>query len=236
MNTPFLTAEWRKLAMANYVVDPSILTRYLPYKTELDLFQGHCFVSLVGFMFLNTRIKGFRIPFHTNFEEVNLRFYVRYQDQGQWKRGVVFVSEIVPRHALTFIANTLYGENYSTLHMKHEWENQHDTQLVEYLWMKENWHRFKVHADLKPIPIVEGSEEEFISEHYWGYTKIEDRITSEYQVEHPRWMVYPVRHSHIDVDFFGLYGPEFEHLTSQHPHSVLLAEGSEVRVYQGTRL
>jgi len=33
---PFLTAEWRKLAFANYPVDPAVLQPCLPFGTELD--------------------------------------------------------------------------------------------------------------------------------------------------------------------------------------------------------
>src|SRR5262249_31152496 len=117
----FLKAEWRKLAMANYAIDKNILTPSIPAKTELDLWNDTCYVSLVGFMFLNTSIKGFKIPFHINFEEVNLRFYVRYQDGTEWKRGVVFIKEIVPKPALTFVANTAYGEHYETMRMDHSW-------------------------------------------------------------------------------------------------------------------
>ena len=112
MTKTFLQAEWRKLAMVNYSIDKKILDKYLPPKTEIDLWNDICYVSLVGFMFKNTKVKGLKIPFHTNFEEVNLRFYVRYEDNGEWKRGVVFVKEIVPKPALTFVANTVYKENY----------------------------------------------------------------------------------------------------------------------------
>src|SRR6187399_3219316 len=121
MRSTFLKAEWRKLIMANYVVDPGLLKDYLPGRTELDLFSGNCYISLVGFLFKNTKIKGIKIPFHTNFEEVNLRFYVRHKDNGTWKRGVVFIKEIVPKPALTFVANTIYKENYVTMPMKHTW-------------------------------------------------------------------------------------------------------------------
>ena len=85
----FLKAEWRKLILANYKVEPELLKPYLPYGTELDLWQDSCYLSLVGFMFVNTKIKGVKIPFHVNFEEVNLRFYVKRYDNGEWKRGVV---------------------------------------------------------------------------------------------------------------------------------------------------
>ena len=115
----FLKAEWRKLAFANYVVNPEILTKYIPYGTELDLWNDKCYVSLIGFMFLNTKLLGIKIPFHTNFEEVNLRFYVKRFDNGSWKRGVVFIKEIVPKSALTFVANSVYNENYETLPMRH---------------------------------------------------------------------------------------------------------------------
>src|SRR5215831_17486814 len=99
----FLRAEWRKLAIANYCVDKKALQKYVPGKTELDTWNGNCYVSLVGFMFLNTKLKGIAIPFHQNFEEVNLRIYVRYKDGHIWKRGVTFIKEIVPKYALSFV-------------------------------------------------------------------------------------------------------------------------------------
>ena len=230
----FLKAEWRKLALANYVIDPSLLLKHLPAKTELDFWNNKCYVSLVGFMFLNTSIKGFRIPFHINFEEVNLRFYVTLKDEGGLKRGVVFIKEIVPRRALTLVANTLYGEHYQTLPMRHQWENLEDSLSVEYHWkLKHKWNSIKVRADFRPQNIVAASEEEFITEHYWGYTKINSTTTSEYEVEHPRWVVYPVKDYQIDVEFGDLYGDEFDFLKREIPVSVFLAEGSEIAVKSG---
>jgi uncharacterized protein YqjF (DUF2071 family) len=148
----FLTAEWRKLAFANYAIDPKILNKYVPAKTELDYWDGDCFVSLVGFKFCNTRLKGFRVPFHTDFEEVNLRFYVRYKENETWKRGVVFIKEIVPKPAITFVANTIYKENYVTLPMNHEWEHTASTLRVKYQWKTGNWNSLELMADLKCKP------------------------------------------------------------------------------------
>jgi uncharacterized protein YqjF (DUF2071 family) len=166
--------------MVNYAIDPALLTGYLPAKTEIDVWNNTCYISLVGFMFQNTRIKGFKIPFHINFEEVNLRFYVRHKDNETWKRGVVFIKEIVPKTALTFVANTIYRENYQTMPIEHSWVNLNDELTIEYKWKKKQWHSLKINAANKPIPIVSGSEEEFITEHYWGYTKISASTTAEY--------------------------------------------------------
>lgn len=227
----FLTAEWRKLALANYVVHPDVLLPYLPYKTELDIWEGKCYVSLVGFMFANTRLLGIPIPFHTNFEEVNLRFYVRYKDGNEWKRGVVFVKEIVPRHAITFIANTLYKEHYQTMPMRHLWQQNNGVQQVQYDWKyNQKWQSIQLHASLQAESIDEGSETEFITEHYWGYTQINAQNTYEYQVTHPRWEHYRVKNYHINVDFDLVYGNHFAFLNQLTPHSVMLAEGSSITV------
>jgi uncharacterized protein len=233
MSKTFLKAEWRKLAMANYSVDKRMLNRFLPSGTEIDLWNDICYVSLVGFMFKDTRVKGFRIPFHTNFEEVNLRFYVRYKDNGDWKRGVVFIKEIVPRAALTFVANSVYGENYETMPMSHSWITTGDNLTVEYRWKKIRWNSLQVTTNTKPSKIQDGSEEEFITEHYWGYTKISAEKTSEYGVEHPRWEVYQTLDYRIDVDFASIYGQEFSFLASERPKSIFLAEGSEIEVKGG---
>lgn len=233
MTRTFLQAEWRKLAMANFPVDRSVLKKFLPFKTEIDLWNETCYVSLVGFQFKDTKIKGIKIPFHTNFQEVNLRFYVRHKDNGTWKRGVVFIKEIVPKPALTFVANTIYKENYVTMPMKHTWITSIDTLTVEYKWKKKQWNIFKVIADKTSKQIINDSEEEFITEHYWGYTKITNSKTSEYGVEHPKWEVYPIKDYLIDVDFEDIYGKDFNFLKTEQPKSLFLAEGSPIKVRVG---
>jgi uncharacterized protein len=231
MGKTFLTAEWRKLLIINYSVDPSILTPYLPYKTELDTWKDKCYVSLVGFRFVNTKLKGISIPFHQNFEEINLRFYVRYKDGVDWKRGVTFIKEIVPKPALTFVANSIYKEKYVTHPTRHKYVENVDSMDVSYEWKhKGSWDTIQVTAALAPTEIGYGSEEEFITEHYWGYTQLDNRLTSEYQVEHPRWQVYPVIKQLIKVRFGELYGAEFSNLKDMLPDSVMLAEGSNISV------
>lgn len=232
----FLTAEWRKLAMANYIVEPAILENYLPCGTELDYFNDKCYVSLVGFMFLNTKLKGIPVPFHRNFEEVNLRFYVRYKEANTWKRGVVFIKEIVPKPALTLVANTIYKEKYSTLPMKHSWYVRDDELTVQYAWKQRIWNSISVTTASHALPIDEGSEEEFITEHYWGYTRLADKLTSQYEVQHPRWNAFPVKNYKIEVDFEDVYGPEFGFLQNQKPVSVMLAEGSTISVNSGIKI
>jgi len=231
----FLTAGWRKLALAQYAVDKEILLNYLPPHTILDDWQGKYYVSLVGFMFVDVKLLGFNIPFHTNFEEVNLRFYVKYKADGAWKRGVVFIKEFVPKRAITFVANTLYKENYQTLPMKHLWVEQEHQLEVAYHWKNKGWNDFTVVAEPKAEEILTDSEEEFITEHYWGYTKIGSNTTSEYGVEHPRWKAYPVKNYTINVDFGINYGSDFAFLNHAKPDSVMLAEGSEIRVLKGKK-
>lgn len=227
----FLKAEWRKLVIANYIIDKTVLNKYTPPGTELDLWQGQCFVSLVGFMFVNTKLMGVKIPFHTNFEEVNLRFYVKRFENGEWKRGVVFIKEIVPKPALTFVANTVYNEHYQTLPMKHFWGTENNQRIAEYKWkVKDKWHSIKVIASIEKHKIESHSETEFITEHYWGYAKLNNHKSNEYEVTHPKWETYTVIDYVIDVDFGIVYGKEFEFLNFEKPTSVMLAEGSKITV------
>lgn len=237
MPQTFLKAEWRKLIMANYEIAPALLQDYLPPRTELDLWQGKCFVSLVGFVFDKVKLLGVRVPLHTQFEEVNLRFYVKHLHRdGHWKRGVVFISEIVPRPAIAFVANLFYGERYQALSMRHVWKQEADKLSVAYSWKKGAWNQLSVETDVNAIPITAGSEEEFITEHYWGYTKLRGGRTGEYEVVHPKWDVYPVKQYIVDADFGKLYGERFSHLSTATPSSIFLAEGSEVTVRSGTRI
>jgi uncharacterized protein len=232
----FLTAEWRKLVMANYVVQPEILKPYLPDGTELDFFHGQCYVSLVGFNFVNTRVGGIAIPFHRDFEEVNLRFYVRYLHNKQWRRGVVFIKEIVPRFAITFVANSLYGEKYETMQMGHVWVQDEKSLTIKYLWKKNNWNSISVTASLTASALESGTEAEFITEHFWGYTRVKINVTSEYEVVHPSWNLYPVNGHEIQVNFEEIYGDHFAFLSRENPSSVFLAEGSEIEVKAGRKI
>jgi len=238
MSGTFLRAEWRKLIMAQYAVEAKTLAPYLPAGTELDLFQGRWYVSLVGFLFCRVRVMGVAIPFHTRFEEINLRLYVRRTDtDGRSRRGVVFTREFTSRPAITAIANALYEEPYATAPTRHAILETAEALDVRYEWRHGGrWHGMEVRAANEPAPIAAGSVEEFITEHYWGFTKRSDGSTSQYEVKHPRWLTYPITGWKIDVDFGALYGAEFAGLNRQEPESVLLAEGSAVSVGSGSRL
>jgi uncharacterized protein YqjF (DUF2071 family) len=232
MGTPFLRAEWRKLVLVNYEVKPEVLAQYLPVGTELDYWQNKCYVSVVGFMFLNTKVKGISVPGHVNFEEVNLRFYVkRIEANGEVKRGVVFIKEIVPKPMITFVANKLFKEHYETLAMAHSWEENEETRIVKYSWYKDNGENsILVEASKESEELLPNSKAFFITEHYWGYSKGKGLTSNEYQVKHPSWKIYSVKKALISVDFGLTYGSEFEFLNDKQPASIMLAEGSEISV------
>jgi uncharacterized protein YqjF (DUF2071 family) len=229
----YLTAEWRDLVMVNYEVDAGLLSQRIPAGTDLDLNEGKCFVSLVGFMFLDTRVYGIRIPFHVNFEEVNLRFYVVRRVRSEVRRGVVFIKEIVPKLAISLIARLLYDEPYETATMT----NSRDRSHIKYTWQKgRTLNSLGVGCgETLGVPAI-GSHEEFIIEHYWGYTRRGETRTDEYKVEHPKWELYYALEPKINVDFGTLYGEEFSHLASDKPYSVVLAAGSEIAVYRGEQI
>lgn len=235
----FLTAEWQHLAMLNYEVDAGLLLPFVPAGTELDHWNSRIFVSLVGFRFLKTRLLGFLpVPLHSNFEEVNLRFYVRRQAGSEVRRGVVFIREMVPRRAIAFVARTFYNENYVALPMAHEIRSLGDNRLsVEYRWRSgESWSGMNLETDGNFELPGEGSVEQFITEHYWGYAAQPDGGCVEYRVTHPSWRVWQVRQSALEGDAEKIYGKEFASVLESQPHSAFLAEGSAVTVMQGRRL
>lgn len=237
MKPTFLSAEWNNLIMANYTIDAAILSPYIPAGTELDYFKGNAYVSLIGFMFENTRILGYKIPFHINFEEVNLRFYVKRFENGIWKRGAVFIKEIVPKPAISIVANTLYNEKYSTMRMKHFFNKKEDEIHLGYSWKsKGKWNRLEATTELNAVPMQAGSEEEFIAEHYWGYAVYNPQTTFEYAVQHPSWKIHPVKKYLIDCDFNVLYGRRFALLEDEKPASVFMAEGSSINILGKTNL
>lgn len=239
--SPFLTAEWRHLAMLNFEIDPKVLLPLVPAGTELDDWQGRTFASVVGFLFLDTRVFGAAIPWHRDFEEVNLRFYVRHRASEGRRRGVVFVKEIVPRNAIAWTARALFGENYVALPMRHRIEGETDDatgpRTVSYSWrIRGRENRMELSAHGNPGEVAEGSDVEFITEHYWGYARRRGGRTTEYRVEHPRWRVCTATAAALDCDVGELYGSEFVEFLEAPPASAFLADGSKVTVFRGTSL
>jgi uncharacterized protein len=237
----FLRAQWRHVAVLNYAIDRACLARFVPAHTELDLWQGHAYVSLVGFLFLDTTVLGLPIPFHRNFEEVNLRFYVQRRAPDGWRRAVVFVRELVPRAAIAFSARALYNENYVARPMSHslEWadDDPHRLTAVAYRWRHEGRELgLRVAVGGGFAPFAAGSEEEFVIEHYWGYAAQRDGGTVEYKVEHPPWRLAPAARAELEGDVGRFYGAPFEERLREPPASAFVAEGSAVAVHSGRRI
>jgi len=226
----FLTAQWRHLAMLNYVVDPHLLHPLVPSGTELDFFANRAYISLVGFRFLDTKVLGIPIPFHRDFDEVNLRFYVRRIVAGEVRRGVVFIREVVPKRAIAAVARWVYNENYVALPMSH----QVTPQRVSYGWGAD--------CKIELVPTgeaglaAEGSEEQFIAEHYWGYTTQRAGGSIEYKVTHEPWRIRRGDSARFVGDTASLYGKEFARIIARTPDSAFLAEGSPIQVMRGSRI
>jgi len=235
----FLTAEWRYLLMLNFEVDPSLVAPYVPRGTEIDFWNGKTFVSLVGFRFLSTRVLGMPIPFHRDFDEINLRFYVSRREGDELRRGVVFIKEIVPRGMISCVARTVYNENYVTRRMRHELQiPASDTPgRVQYEWRHQGqWNRIGATFAGEPTFARPDSEETFITEHYRGYTRQRDGGTIEYEVQHPTWRVWQATDLIVDGAVSVEYGGEFATVLAQTPSSAFVADGSAIVVHRGRRI
>lgn len=216
--------------MLNFVVDPKIISPLVPPGTEIDYENGETFLSVVGFLFLDTRLLGLPIPMHRDFEEVNLRFYVRKKSADTWRRGVVFVRELVPKRAIATIARTFYGEPYLALPMKHDIEHRDGNLKIEYAWRRgTKWEAVKMSAHGEPQTIPAGSHAEFITEHYWGYTWVRSDC-SEYRVEHPRWKTWKADTFSFAADVVALFGEQFSETLAGPPRSAFIADGSPIEV------
>ncbi|MBL8229278.1 MAG: DUF2071 domain-containing protein [Bryobacterales bacterium] len=220
--------------MINYEVPPDVLAPLVPRGVTLDTFEGRTLVSMVGFLFENTRVLGVPPPFHQNFEEVNLRFYVRHAAANEIRRGVVFVKELVPKFMIAWVARNVYNENYEALPMRHTVD---PGQRARYEWeFAGRWNALEVTTGGDAYVSTPGSEEEFITEHYWGYTAQRDGGAIQYQVEHPKWKVWRAANARFDCDVAAVYGSQFAPYLNKEPSSAFLAEGSDVVVYEGTTL
>jgi uncharacterized protein len=233
----FLSAQWRDLVMLNYEVDAHLLESYVPPGTQLDTFDGRAFVSLVGFRFLETKLFGFAaVPFHVNFDEVNLRFYVRRSKNGEISRGVVFIREVVPRAAIALVARIAYGERYSCHLMRHSVHLSPMGGSARYQWrLAGAWCEMEAHVSGAPAQTAEGSLAQFITEHYWGYVPRRDGCL-EYQVSHPAWRVWTAHAAHFRGDADSLYGPQLAAVVRRPPDSAFVADGSPVVVFRPRRV
>ncbi len=228
----FLKANWENIIMANYVIDPKILFPFLPKGVELDLFNSKCYISLVGFMFKKTKLFDIPIPFFGNFEEINLRFYVkRTEENGLIKRGVVFINETIPYPIVAWTANKLYNEHYTVVPTKHKIVEENAARKVKFEWLlNKKWNSIAVTSILTAEKMKPNSLESFIYEHYYGYTKIGDNKTEEYKLQHPSWKINEVINYTIDCDFEAMYGKSFSVLDQTKPEAVFIAEGSAVAI------
>jgi uncharacterized protein YqjF (DUF2071 family) len=237
---PFLEAEWRHLALFNFEVPPELLKPLVPLGTTLDAWEGKTLLSVVGFMFLDTRLAGVPVPLHASFEEVNLRFYVRREVGGELRRAVSFIKEFVPKPAVSVLARLFYNEPYSTARMDHEHilvDEEAGARSLMYSWRKRGSEsRMELSFDGPLEEMAPGSEEEFVAEHYWGYTQQRDGGTLEYEVEHPPWRVARARSARLVCDVAKVYGEEFVEALSVEPSSVFYADGSPVKVFSGVRI
>jgi uncharacterized protein YqjF (DUF2071 family) len=230
MGSTFLRANWENLIMANYEIEPSTLAPYLPKGVELDFHNNKTYVSLVGFMFKNTRLFGLPIPFFGSFEEINLRFYVKKIENRKTKKGVVFINETVPFKIVALLANKLYKEHYISIPTKNSIDIT-ENKDIKFEWkINDRWNSLAVKSDTNKYKIEQGTIEEFIFERYFGFTKLSDISSQEYKIHHPKWMTHKILNSKIDCDFKSMYGDSFSILNNQTPDSILLAEGSQVSV------
>ncbi|RMG23796.1 MAG: DUF2071 domain-containing protein [Bacteroidetes bacterium] len=231
--SPFLTARWVNLLNLTYRVPPALLQPHVPPGLELDVQNGHAFVSLVAFEFLDTRVRGIKIPGHVQFPEINLRFYVLHKGQ----RGVVFIKELVPRFCIALVARRVYNEPYQAISMRvgsslttGSLELRHE--------LRHRGHRFLISARGKGKLYLPPSDSEihYFKEHELGFGVHHAGHTLSYRVEHPAWRVYEQLEYELELDYGRLYGEKWAFLNHARPFCRCLAEGSAVKVFPPDKL
>jgi hypothetical protein len=228
MSRPFLTGSWRNLILAQYAVPEATVRPYLPPGVEPDQFEGRCFVSLVGFQFLNTKVVGVGWPTFRHFPEWNLRIYVRHEG----RRGVVFVREFVPQRLVAWVARVIYNEPYRRARLTMAVDDTPATRTAHYtVDFGGRVHEMRATGSKPAVRPAPDCLEHFFKEHSWGYGRTRRGKLIRYEVSHPVWDIYPVTDHHIDVDWAALYGPEWGGMTGRAPDSVVLAAGSDIAVF-----
>ncbi len=230
----FLKAHWKNLIMINFEVPKELLQPYVPQGTDIDLWKGKAYLSLVAFLFDKTYVLGIPALWNQKFEELNIRFYIKRVEDKEEKRGVAFIREIVPKPLVTSLANLCFSEHYETLKMGHKTiyfdSTKKEIKNLEYTVEKNGFHRVSARLTSNLIDLPKESFEEFIAEHYWGYSKVNCKKTIEYEVQHPKWRIFNGAKVSFNCDFRALYGEEWAFLNRQNPVSMFVAEGSEIKV------
>ncbi|MBZ0202837.1 MAG: DUF2071 domain-containing protein [Ignavibacteria bacterium] len=228
----FLSARWENLVLVTYSVKPEALEAHMPKGLTADTIDGNAFVSLVAFDFLETRIKGIKVPYHVNFPEINLRFYVKNKE----KRGVVFIREFVPRAAIPLVANLIYNEKYKAIKMTSSIAKKGTIFLNHAINYNKKNYSIDLEAENNPqLPAI-NSTEHFFKEHEWGFGTSRDGKPLVYRVEHPFWDIYPIIKFKHDFDFGAIYGAKWDFLNLLDPYNITFAKGSEVKVFSGKEL
>ena len=231
MASPFLTATWRHLVLLNWRVNEDLLVPHLPSGVELDRWDGDCWASLVGFQFLHMSVKGVPAFGYRDFPEINLRFYVKRQVNGETRRGVVFIREITPHLMVGWVARALYNEPYTTMPMRQSVDESHARYQLQ---IDGQWQGLGVRT--AGAWRDQDEAELFITEHYWGYNTQRNGDAMEYQVEHPTWRARSIEPDRLDLDIEKLYGEQWAQALGTKPDSMVFAEGSGVTVQAGVRI
>ena len=225
--------------MLTYQVPAAILGPLCPAGVCLDLHHDTALVSVVGFRFLNTRLFHIPIPFHRNFDEVNLRFYVRREmPDGEIRRGVCFVRELVPRRSIASIARRAYQEPYIAVAMRSTAPSElvNSPGRISYSWQwSGKWDHVAATAVGSPAEPADPLAA-FVTDHYWGYTRQRDGSTIEYRVIHRPWRIWHAESPELCANVEESYGPSFVEYLKKPPVSAIVAEGSPVTVHRPRRI
>lgn len=225
---PFLTARWLNLVNLTYRVPAAMVEPYVPRGVTLDVDKGDSFVSFVVFEFRDTRVKGLSVPFHRDFPEANLRFYVRHGD----RRGVVFIREYVPKAAIAWTARWIYNEPYRTTAMA----CVHKPAPGEGIRYRVG--PVELDVTTEPIESVpsETTREHYFKEHHWGFGRRRNGETLVYRVDHPVWATRAITGLRRNGSFGSLYGEAWKGLDGLEPECKIFAVGSAIEVYPAQSL
>jgi len=229
--TPFLTAVWSDLILMSYAVPPEALAPYLTEELEPDMWEGSAWCSLVAFNFEQARVLGWSVPYPKSlcdFPEFNLRLYVRQGD----RQGVVFVRELAPSPLVCGLAKLLYNEPYTAVPIRSRVTEVGDLRRVRHDFVvngKPQWIGVTARGEARFAP--KDSFEHWVKEQPAGFNRSRGGKLTSFHVWHPDWRTYEVEEYGVGVDFGQLYGDGWQFLQDRTPDSVVLAEGSHIKIY-----
>ncbi len=202
-NRPWvMRQEWHDLLFAHWAIEPASVRPLVPPPLELDLWENKAYVAITPFLIRRLRPRGApALPGVSNFPELNVRTYVRYQDIA----GVYFFSLDARNAPAVLGARVMYGLPYFRAHMNVEQAGD----FIHYQSQRVSPQPAEVRGMYRPVSAIHGwqppsqSLERFLCERYC-LCVVERRRVYRTHIHHVPW---PLQTATAEIECNSMTAP-----------------------------